>query len=73
MVRFTDIAVITPDDRTVRRLALFSPKTISRFVAKLYQTYLVTDVIPFADNNNNRVVNFFNYSHNYTREELNMV
>ena len=73
MVRFTDIAVITPDDRsTVRRLAVFSPKTISRFVAKLYLTYLVTDVIPFADNNNS-VVNFFNYSHNYTREELNMV
>ena len=81
MVRFTDIAVITPDDHgsaRLRRLAgtkisLFSPKTISRFVAKRYQTYLVTDVIPFADNNNNSVVNFFNYSHNYTREELNMV
>ena len=53
-------------------LALFSPKTISRFVAKFYQTYLVTDVIPFADNNNS-VVHFLIYSHNYTREELNTV
>ena len=71
MVRFTDIAVITPDDRSARykELALFSPKTISRFVAKFYQTYLVTDVIPFSDNNNNRFVRFFNYSHNYTRED----
>ena len=91
MVRFTDIAVITPDDRSAQydnnnnqcliiaiitpvrfQQPFFSPKTISRFVAKLYLTYLVTDVIPFADNNNS-VVNFFNYSHNYTREELNMV
>ena len=49
------------------------PKTISRFVAKLYQTYLVTDVIPFPDNNNNRVVRFFHYSHNYTRGQLNLL
>ena len=45
MVRFTDIAVITPDDRSAR----------------------------YEADNNNGVVNFFNYSHNYTREELNMV